>query len=366
MKEIPLFKVQMRPGLEKSLKDVLYSGYVGQGQQVEKLESLLMGKLCNNNILTTNSGTSALHLLFHLFGNEGDEVLASPLTCSASNFPILANRKKIKWVDVNDNCNIDLTDLERQLSPTTKLILLVHWGGNPVNLRKIEEIRNKCSYLYGFRPTVIQDNAHSIGSSFENKPLAYYYNSAYSFQAIKQFTTVDGGCIALKNKDDYDRAKLLRWYGLDRENKTDFRSGQDITEWGYKFHMNDLNATIGIYNYSTIDETVSKHIENSNYYDYELKNVTGIRIIEKIEKSSQWIHTIHVEKRSDFIKMMNENKIVISRVHKRNDKLTCMHEFRTFMPNLDKIDKTMICIPNGWWVTKENREYIVKIIKRGW
>lgn len=367
-KWIPLFKVKMAEGLEKPIADVLYSGYVGQGEQVEKLEVLLATKLANHNLLTVNSGTSALHLLFHMFGNDGDEVLASPLTCSASNFPILANRLKIKWVDIDDSCNMDLVDLERKLSPTTKIILLVHWGGNPIDLRKIEEIRLKCYSLYGFMPIIIQDNAHSIGSSFYLKPLAYYHNSAYSFQAIKQFTTVDGGCITLENENDYERAKLLRWYGLDRENKANFRCEQNIEEWGYKFHMNDLNATIGIRNYSTIDETVKKHIDNSRYYDHFLKHVSGIKNIHKTENSvsSQWIHTIHVEKRSDFIQMMNEHKIEVSQVHRRNDLHTCVHDYKTLLPNMNKIDKTMICIPNGWWVSKEDRDYIIDVIKKGW
>lgn len=368
MNKIPLFKVKMEHGLEKPLMDVIYSGYVGQGKKVDEFENLLKEKLRNDNILTVNSGTSALHLLFHMFGNAGDEVLASPLTCAASNFPVLANRMKIKWVDVDETCNMDLTDLERKLSPSTKIILLVHWGGNPINLHWIGDIMHKCYLLYGFSPVVIQDNAHAIGSSFDDLPLSVYYNSAYSFQAIKQFTTIDGGCVALENESDYDRAKLLRWYGLDRESESDFRCNQNITEWGYKFHMNDLNATIGIHNFPNIDNTVSKHIENSAYYDFELLDVSGIKIIKTIKNavSSQWIHTIHVEKIADFMKWMNENKIAVSQVHKRNDKHTCMHFFRAPLPNMDKVDKTMICIPNGWWVTKEDREYIVSTIKKGW
>jgi len=368
MKEIPLFKVQMVPGLTKPLCDLLYSGYVGQGVLVDKFEGLLKGKLSNDNLLTVNSGTSALHLLFHLFGREGDEVLASPLTCSASNFPVLANRKRIKWVDIDDSCNMDLNDLERKLSPTTKIILLVHWGGNPIDLHRVQQIRDKCYYLYGFRPTIIQDNAHSIGSYFNGKPLAYYYNSAYSFQAIKQFTTVDGGCITLENDDDYDRAKLLRWYGLDRECKTDFRCEQNINEWGYKFHMNDLNAAIGIHNFPGIDEVVKTHIDNSKYYDHHLKDMSGVMCIQKTidAVSSQWIHTIHVSRRNDFIQMMKEKGIAVSQVHRRNDEHTCMHPFRAILPNMDKIDKTMVCIPNGWWLTRGKRNYIVETIKGGW
>lgn len=373
MKDIPLFKVKMAEGLEKPLMDVLYSGYIGQGKKVEEFEKLLNEYFFPlKHILTVNSATSGLHLLLHMtypgLSLSGTEVLASPLTCTASNFPILANNMKIKWVDVDQSCNIDLNDLERKLSPTTKIILLVHWGGNPIDLHRVEEIRKKCFSMYGFKPKVIQDNAHAIASLYDDLPLCHYYDSVYSFQAIKHFTTGDGGCVTFKKKTDYKRAKLLRWYGLDRENKSDFRCEQNIQEWGYKFHMNDINATIGIHNFPFINDTVRKHIDNSNYYDNELENISGVSIIKKTPHtiSSQWIYTMHVERRKDFIKYMKENGVDVSQVHKRNDNHPCMHDYKVPLPTLDSVEKTMICIPNGWWVTKENREYIVNLIKKGW
>ena len=82
--------------------------------------------------------------------------------------------------------------------------------------------------------------------------------------------------------------------------------------------------------------------------------------------SSYWIYTIKVKNRHNFMKMMNEKGIMVSRVHERNDKHSCVAEFKSHLPSLDLIADEMICIPVGWWVTKEQREYIVDCIKGGW
>jgi dTDP-4-amino-4,6-dideoxygalactose transaminase len=75
---------------------------------------------------------------------EGDEVLATALTCTASNFPILANGLKIKWVDIDPTTlNMDLDDLARKITPKTKAIILVHWGGYPSDLNKVKQIQNQ-------------------------------------------------------------------------------------------------------------------------------------------------------------------------------------------------------------------------------
>lgn len=377
---IPLFKVYMSPKAGEEVNKVLYSGFIGQGKKVDEFEQAFSEKFVvdqkspdilkkNESCLSVNSATSGLHLFYHMFGSDYDEVLTSPLTCTASNWPILANRKRIKWVDVDNTCNMDLDDLERKLSPTTKFINLIHWGGNPINLHRVEKIREKCFEMYGFFPIVIQDCAHAIGSMFDGKHLSSYYNSVFSFQAIKHVTSVDGGMMVFQERKQFKRAKLLRWYGIDRDGeRKDFRCEENIPEYGFKFHMNDVNATIGLANLQDVESIVLKHRQNSLYYDQQLKKVGGVDIIEKsyLSRSSDWIHTIHVEQRDNFVKMMTERGIMVSRVHERNDKHSCVRHFQTSLPGVDKCTSTMICIPNGWWLTEEEREYIVNSIRGGW
>ena len=376
MNKIPLFKVFMSHNVHKEVKKVLHSGFVGQGSQVDKFEQTLKNYIGNEYLCTTNSGTSALHLALHSLKKpynlkDGDEVLCTPLTCTATNWPVLANNLKIKWVDINpNNLNMDLDDLERKITPKTKVIMVVHWGGYPIDLDRIKKIQQKTKELYGFEPIVIEDCAHGIGSKYKGKRLGNHGNLCmFSFQAIKHITAVDGGMLTLPSQDLYDRAKLLRWYGIDRNtNKVDFRCEEDIKEWGFKFHMNDINATIGMENLKSADDMIMQHQENAEYYDKHLDNSSGIRILEREEdrESSFWIYSMLVDKKEDFMNWMKECGIVVSQVHERNDIHSCVKEFKTHLPMLDKVTPELISIPVGWWVTREQKEYIVDCIKKGW
>ena len=376
MKNIELFKVFMSTNAPKEVERVLMSGFIGQGDKVVEFENSLKNYIGNEYLCTTNSGTSALHLALHSLKKpynikDGDEVLCTPLTCTATNWPVLANNLKIKWVDVNpNNLNMDLDDLERKITPKTKVIMVVHWGGYPVDLDRIKKIQQKTKELYGFEPIVIEDCAHGIGSTYKGKRLGNHGNLCmFSFQAIKHITAVDGGMLTLPNQDLYDRAKLLRWYGIDRStHKVDFRCEEDISEWGFKFHMNDISATIGMENLKSADDMIIQHQENAKYYDKHLDNLSEIRILEreKDRESSFWIYSMLVDKKQDFMKWMKECGIVVSQVHERNDIHSCVKELKTHLPMLDKLTPELISIPVGWWVTNEQREYIVDCIKKGW
>ena len=380
MEKIDLFKVFMSDTAGEEVNKVLKSGYIGQGPKVNEFEEKLSEFLDKDYVVTLNSGTSGLHLALHLLKskkgswpglNDGDEVLATSLTCTASNFPILANNLNIKWVDIDSTTlNMDLDDLSRKLSPKTKVIMLVHWGGYPNDLDKIKEIQNKCFELYGFKPAVIEDGAHSFGSKYKGKHLGNHGNIVmYSFQAIKHITSIDGGLLLLPHQDLYDRAKLLRWYGIDRDsNRKDFRCEADIEEWGFKFHMNDVCATVGIENLKHVNEIVGKHQSNGKFYDNNLTNIPGLTTLSrhKGHDSAFWIYSMLVDDRDGFYKWMKECNIVSSQVHERNDKHTCVIEHKSSLPTLDKTIGKVVSIPVGWWVNDEQREYIVDCIKKGW
>lgn len=390
---IPLFKVYMSEEAIKRSTEVLRSGYIGQGPVVDEFEDYLKIYLKNDKVLTLNSATSAEHLALHLLKkpssnitvmdgagstkNEwpglepGDEILATALTCLASNFPIILGGYKIKWVDVDPlTLNMDLDDLARKISPKTKAIMLVFWGGMPVDMTKLESIQSRAQSMYGFKPAIIIDGAHSFGSTFNNKPINNFgHITTYSFQAIKHVTSVDGGALVLPHSELYRRGKLLRWYGIDRnENRKEFRCESDVEEAGTKWHMNDVNAAIGLENLKASKNILNAFIENAEYYNQELKNVPGVTLLTPTPgaKSAYWLFTMKVTNRDDFTARLSEKGIVTSRVHERNDKHTATRPYISQLPTLDKVSKEMICIPVGWWVSREDREYVAKTIKEGW
>ncbi len=159
---------------------------------------------------------------------------------------------------------------------------------------RLSNIQYQASKIIGFKPAIIEDCAHAFGSTYKGKKIGNHGNiCTFSFQAIKHLTTGDGGALFVPHKDLYDRGKLMRWYGIDREtNSKDFRCEDDIKEWGFKFHMNDINATIGINNFHTVTEKLlEKNIENANFYNKNLKGIEGVELLENKEdrQSTYWI-----------------------------------------------------------------------------
>ncbi len=378
---IPLFKVFMSDDVIKPINDVLMSGQLTQGKQVEKFEEELKNYIGNPYILTLNSATAGLTLALRLLKKEGalsdwpgfneseDVVLTPALTCFATTAAILSNSAKIKWLDVDlETCNISLEDVKKKLNEKTKVIYLVHWGGNPVDLDELDKICEQHKETYGFKPVVVEDCAHSFGAEYNDKKIGNSKNiCVFSLQAIKHLTTGDGGIITLPSEELYERCKLLRWYGIDREKRnykgTDFRLENDILEYGYKFHMNDINATLGLYNLPHMDELLEKNRRNAKMLNEGLKNIYGIQLLTNNPKcnSAYWLYSIRVMngKKQEFMEKMKEANIMTSQVHNRNDINSCVKDFEETLPNLDMLEKELVCIPVGWWLTKENIIYII-------
>ena len=379
---VPLFKVFMAPEASERVKTVLESGFITQGPVVEAFEAEMRAYLDNDHVLTTNSATSATHIAIHLLkrahgawpGLEpDDEVLTTALTCTATNFPILANGLRIKWVDVDPaTANISIVDLARKLSPKTKIITFVHWGGNPVDLDAIREVQELAYTRFGFRPMVIEDCAHAMGATWKGKPVgcAEYGNiCTFSLQAIKHLTAGDGGLLCLPNANLYERAKLARWYGIDREKRNfkgkDFRLESDVTEYGFKMHMNDISASIASSNFPYLEKNLAIIRENAQFYLDQLDDVNGVELLDIHESaaSAHWIFSFYIENKEEFIIFMKSKGIVASQVHARNDTHTVCAPFRTHLPNLDRIEKKFVSIPVGWWVTPADRERVVSCIR---
>lgn len=367
MKTIPLFKVFMHSDAAPAASAVLNSGYIGQGPKVEAFEETLRKHFGCPWVNTLNSATSGLQLAVHMAKEEaiGRHILTTPLTCTATNWAILSERVNIRWVDVDPATgNMDMKDLAQKVNWNTLAIMVVHWGGYPCDLDFMKGVQALWN-----GPPIIEDCAHAWGATYKGKPVGTHGNTCvFSFQAIKHLTTGDGGCMLSPNEDHYLRAKLLRWYGLDRNSSTDFRCQQNIKEWGFKFHMNDIAASIGLANYPHNAWIVERHRSNGRYYNMKLAGVPGLTLMENKpdRESSFWVYTIRVQYRDGFVRKMKERGIATSQVHARNDLHDCVQQYRCHLPGMDLLEKEMICIPCGWWVTEEDREYIADCIRGGW
>lgn len=375
LRDIPLFKVFMAPDVGDPVTDTLLSGYVGQGPKVEAFEQLLATYLANPHVVAVNSGTSGLHLALHqlkLRDPNRDEVLTVPLTCTATNFAIVANGLKIKWVDIDPKtCNVDLADLRRKMSDRTLAIMVVHWGGYPVDLDELFQIRWTAFSTAGLKPPpVIEDCAHAFGAEYKGERVGCCSDNicVFSFQAIKHLTTGDGGAITYPCSGLHTQGKLLRWYGLDRTSSAGFRCEQNVKEWGFKFHMNDIAATIGIQNFAHVPKIVAAHKANARQILAGIASVKGITLLENKpdRESSYWVLTVRAERRDEFAAAMKSRGVHVGRVHDRNDKHDCLREFRSLLPGTDEVCADMICLPCGWWLTDDDVLRVVDAVKAGW
>ncbi len=363
MEEIPLLKVFMPKSVGKPLLQTLFSGYIGEGPRVKEFEEKFGEWVGAKNVLMLNCATSALHLAYHMCVDEpGDEIISTPMTSLPTNAPIMNTKgAKIVWADVDPKTGlISPKDIEKKITKRTKAIVMMHWGGNPCDIDAINAIAKK----HGIK--TIEDAAHSIGTLYKGRHPGNNTSDfvVYSFQAIKHITTVDGGALICKSDRDHHRAKLLRWYGIDRTQTpgNDLRCEQDVAEAGYKFHMNDVAATIGLEMMKHVDGIVQKHRDHAAYYDEKLK-------VDHIPASaygqgSYWLYTVHIknDRRDKFIDYMRENGVVVSKVHARNDWHSAFKEFKAVLPGVDEFYSTECCIPVGWWLTKKDLQKIAKLV----
>jgi len=361
---IPLIKPYIPPKkqLMPKLEEILYSGYIAEGETVLQFEKKLSELLGNPYCLTLNSGTAALHIALMLIGVEkNDEVISTALTAEPTNTTIALTGAKVVFADVDIRTGlISPESIEKNITPKTKAIMVVHYAGMVCDMNKINQLSKK------YNIPVIEDAAHAFLSKYNNEYIGN--NSPYtcfSFQAIKHLTTVDGGLLLLKNEEEYKRARKLRWFGLD---KTIARMKNDILEAGYKYHMNNVNATIGLVQLENLKENVFKYIENGRYYDENLSEIEGLKLIPYYPNTepSYWLYTMKVERREDFIAMMESAGISASPLHLRNDRHSVFDAKDMQTPNLDAFYESFVHIPCGWWLTDEDREYIVSTIRRGW
>lgn len=366
---IPMHKVFMPPNIDEvidPLREVIASGWIGEGPKVLELEKKVGDFIGCPNISALNSCTASLQLALRLCGvGIGDEVITTPMTCMATNEPIVLTGATPVWADVQPDCgNIDPASIRKKISIRTKVIMMVHWGGYPCDLAEINEIAGE----HGLK--VIEDCAHAWGSEYHNQRIGGISDySCFSLQAIKHFTTGDGGILVCKNEKDHRRSRSLRWFGIDREHRRENALGVaewDIIEAGYKFHMNDIAATIGLAQFPYLEELIEKRRQNAAFYKEHLADLRRVKLLREKDdrRSSYWLFTIKVDNRVDFIKYLNQKGIAASIVHARNDGHSIFANYNNSnLPGLDEFSEKMVCIPVGPWVGDPERDKIVSTIR---
>jgi dTDP-4-amino-4,6-dideoxygalactose transaminase len=316
-----------------------YGAYIAEGPEVKTFEKEFAEKFGFENVAAVNSGSTALELAYELAGiGEGDEVIVPVLTHPATGLPAVHRKAGVVFADIDSDLNVRVEDVRNKITPKTKALVFVHFGGNNRGLKELLQLAEEKNLI------LIEDAAQAVGSDFWGK--ADF--TCVSLQSIKTLTSGDGGFLICKDKNLHEKGKRLRWFGYDRELKQKL-GDTDIVEAGYKYHMNDITAAIGRGNLRAIDKIISHRKKLSSEYE---KN--GI-------KSSIWFaHTLS-PRRDDIMKLLKENGISTGDYHYRNDKYSIFGGRKRF-PNMDRLENQYLLLPLHWGVTIKDVQRIAGII----
>ena len=367
-KKIVMFYPYISEQAVQSVVEVLRSRWVGQGPKVTEFEDKFKEIIRVPYAVAVNGGASAIRLALAIAGvGPGDEVITTPQTCTATNHPILEQYAKPVFADIKYlTGNIDPEDIEDRIGERTKAIICIHWGGYPCDLDEIHKIADRHNLL------VIEDASDALGAKYKDMPIgAISPFTCFSFQAIQQVTTGEGGMLSILNKENFEVAVRRRWFGIDRFGRKPTVDGYydfDVWEVGYGYHMTNIAAVMGIAHLVDLDEILIQRRKIAKRYYEELQGVSGVTLFENTSDrvSANQLFTIHVENRNDFCRVLREKGVETSVVHVRNDQYTIFGGLREDLPVLDKFSKTHISIPFHNKLDDEDIDYVIKCIKEGW
>jgi dTDP-4-amino-4,6-dideoxygalactose transaminase len=364
---IVLFYPNVPENAVAEVSKVLNSRWIGQGPKVAQFEREFESKfLTENAALAVGSGTDALHLAYILAGIvPGDEVIVPVFTCTATNIPLLYLGAKIRFADVDpETLNINVDHVRKLVNERTKAIVCVHYAGLPCDMDELAEIAKE------YKIPLIDDSAHALGATYKGRNIGEITDfSIFSFQAIKHITTGDGGMLTIKNRDQIEKTRRLRWFGIDRSAKQMGHWENDIYEVGYKYQMNDIAAALGLAALAEFDKTLNYRKQLFAEYEKQLAGIDGIKLIGtgvKDREHAAWLCTVLADRRPDLMNKLRSFNIESSQVHYRNDRYTVLGGRRSDLPNMDKVEDNYLVLPLHLKMKLQDVEYIGKVIKSGW
>jgi len=277
---------------KKEIIETLESGWITLGPRTKKFEEDLVNYIGARYAVALNSCSAALHLALLAAGvGKGDEVITTPFTFAATVNAILHTGAKPIFVDIeSDTLNIDASKVERAITKKTRMLLPVHYGGYPVDLDTFQSLAKKYGLL------LIEDAAHAIGAEYKGKKIGTIGDmTCFSFHPVKNMTTGDGGAVVTNNKDFADKLTVLRVNGMDKEswkrNTTTGAWDYAITALGFKYHMNDIAAALGIWQLKKLDDNNKHRKVLAESYDKEFE---GYKYIKRLTRASHIKHAYNL------------------------------------------------------------------------
>lgn len=366
---IPLYKPHVPDSAGAALRKVLDSGQIAGDGNCAEFERKLREFLGVRYLAITAEFSRSVEMALRMTGvGPGDSVLLSPLACLATTMPILQVGARPVWCDIDlQTGSLDPDDIARKCAGA-KAVLLYHWVGIPGNIDGVRRVAEQA----GLR--IIEDAGEALGAEYQGRRIgAHGFDySVFSFSPVRHITTGEGAAISFRDPDRHELARLWRRYGIPapdfRDNLGEIRTECDIKIPGFHNYLNCLGGELGALQMDCLPGIVKTHRENGRYFDRALSQVPGIRLLNRDPKSvpSYWVYCFLCEDREDLLKKLRVAGIYASKVHARNDLYSCFGGGPADLPAVSEFEAHELCIPCGWWVTDEDREYIAGTIRSGW
>ena len=368
MNIIPIFQPSVPESVVQRVAATLRAGWLSEGKHVREFEETFARQFRLPQALALNNGTAALHLAVLGAGvGPGDEVIIPAQTFVATGTAVLMAGGTPVFADIQPGGpNIDPADVVQRVTPRTKAIIVVHYGGYPCDMDEINAVARQHGLI------VIEDAAHALGASYRGKPVGALGDFAiFSFQAIKQLTTGDGGMLVCRDAAAHQTAYRRRWFGIDRANRKPSALGQpewDITELGYKYHMNDVAAAMGLAQLEIFAAAQERRQALNRLYRTALANVPGLALLEeKTDRvSGGWLFTVRVQRRLEFIQALKSRGVDCAVWHQRIDRNTLFGGERPDLPNQARFNDEQASIPCRDTLTDAEAQTVLSAVQVGW
>jgi len=340
--------------INKVIKSHFWASGSGVGY-VKKFENSLNKFTGSNTCIGVNSGTAALNLALSLFDLKNKEVLIPSLTFVSTAHAVILNGAKPIFVDVNpETLCIDEKQIQNSITKNTKAIIPVHFAGFPCNLTAIRSICKKNNLC------LIEDAAHAIGSTFNNKKIGAHGDAVcFSFHPVKNLAMPTGGAITINHKNYKKFRKQLesrRWCGISDRNNVDY----DVHELGWNYYMNEFSAAIGLVQLKKLNEMIKTRKRIAKFYDRE------INLENKIPYSidcSYHLYWILVENRKQFRKKL-ANEGIETGTHYKPVHHMSYYKNKKPLPITEKISNEIVTIPIHPNLTDNQLSKIVHFVNK--
>lgn len=349
---IPIYKPYMPEDLLTELNEILYSGSLSYGKYGQQFESQLKEFIGCEYILTINSYNIAMQVVLSTLGLQfGDEIIASPVSCLASNQPFVTKGLKVIWADINPNTGtLCPKDVEAKITDNTKAIFHNHFCGYIGEIDAINALGKK------YEIPIVDDGIEAFGSEYKGNKLGNVGTdiTVFSFQTVRLPNTIEGGAIVFQDKALYDKALLIRDYGIDRSK---FRTADgeinpdcDIQLEGYGGLMSEVNSFIGTKQMLEIESLLNIQAKNALKWQNELQKSIDIKPLQinSNTKPNYWVFGTLSENIKETIAYFKSKGYYATGVHINNNIYSVFNN-KMDLEGVNKFKKQFVAIPSGWW-----------------